>query len=354
MNDRLQENGTVLGIAAVASGVVGTIAAALMDRESEPESPERSERRLRKHDAKAHQETSNKKRTFLKKKAPEPAPSGVDQARQRASELGSQLTTLAAGSIETARSRIESGDLQHASQRLSTALKEISREGASRAEGLGTDVAARASSLVSDAKNQVPALKGRAGKVAVDAKGRGTQLGEQVRERLPEVRDRVESRVVPLVKEVRSQAKPILGDVTAAATRALSAAEAKAQGARTWVEQDALPETRLAVADVSQKAVEKAKNAEHVLGSVSSGATGKLSGVGESIEERSRQAANVAAKGTRDTGSLVFWSSVAGGLVFYAFLTEEQRERVKAAGRRIGSEAREIYRDIQGYDEEFS
>lgn len=352
MNARTQENGTVLAIAAGAAGVVGTIAAAIMSRNSERESDQDLEGSKRRPDANSRKGTT-KSRKFMKQ-AQESAPLDVDLARRRVGELGAELTSLAAAGIGSARSRIEAGDLQGSSQRLATSLRERSRESASRAGSVGSDVAARASGLVNDARNQVPDLKERVGKAAVDARSRGSQLGEQVRERLPDLRDQVEERVAPIVKDVRKQAKPLLSDAAGVAAIALGAAGTKAQDARVWAENDALPEVRNSIAEVSHKAIEKAKVAEHVLSNVSSDASERLSGVGETIEGRSRQAATVAAKGTKDTGSLVFWTAAGAGVVFYAFLSDEQREQVKAAARRISSEAREIYRDIQGYDEEFS
>ena len=196
----------------------------------------------------------------------------------------------------------------------------------------------------------MPGLVDAAGKAAIDARNRGAQLGIQALERLPEVRGQVENRVTPVIKDLRKQASPLLGGATAAASSILGTAESRARGARLWAEKDALPEVRIAVADVTHKAAERAKSAEVRVASVSAGATGTLS----AVEDRTRHAASVAAQGTKDTGAIVFWGTVAGGLVFYALLSDAQRERVKAAALRIGSEAREIYRDVQGYDEEFS
>jgi len=340
MIERNLGNGTVLGIAAVASGVVGTVAAALMSRGAEEESREGLDfRRQRDVLTRAGAE---QKRNFMKK-AKKRAPRDIDMARQRVSELGSQVTGLAASGIGTAKSRLDARDLQDASQRLAVSLKERSKQGASLAESAGNDVAAKASDLLSEARNQVPGLKDRAGKAVSDAQGRGSHLGGQVRERLPDVKEQVESRVTPIVKDVRKQVKPILDEAATVATTAFGVAGTKAHDARKWAEKDALPDVQ-----------ESLGNVGHLISNVSSEATERLVEVGGTVEERSREVATVAAKGTRDTGSLLFWSTVAAGVVYYAFLSKEQREQVNAAGRRVGSEAREIYRDIQGYDEEFS
>lgn len=352
MNDRTEGNGAVLGIAAVAAGVVGTVAAALMNRGNDDETRQDIYARLR--DAGERSRSGAQKSRKRMKKEQKRAPKEVEAARQRLADIGSEVSRTATTTIETARSRIDSGDLQGASQRLAATLKDKSREGASRAESAGSDVAARASALASDVRSQLPGLKERAEAAAIDVKDRGVLIGDQLRENLPEIRERVESKVTPLVIDARAHAKPLLDEAVGAAATTLGIAGTKAHDARQWAEKDAFPEVRDTLAEVAHKVAKRAKNAESVLASVSSDASERLSGVGETIDDRSRQVATAAAKGTKDTGSLVFWTVVGAGIVFYAFLSEEQREQVKSAAQRIGSEAREIYRDIQGYDEEFA
>lgn len=348
MNDRAPGYGTVLGIAGAAAGVVGTLAAVLMDRDSAEDPREKPAEQRRQE--KVESRPTAKAPGRFRKKNEEPPPPELDPGLQRVSEVGAQIASLTASGIGAAKSRIESGDLQLASRQLATTLKDRSRDRASRAGSLGSDVSTRASGLVSEARNQMPGLVDAAGKAAIDARNRGAQLGIQALERLPEVRGQVENRVTPVIKDLRKQASPLLGEATAAASSILGTAESRARGARLWAEKDALPEVRIAVADVTHKAAERAKSAEVRVASVSAGATGTLS----AVEDRTRHAASVAAQGTKDTGAIVFWGTVAGGLVFYALLSDAQRERVKAAALRIGSEAKEIYRDVQGYDEEFS
>lgn len=345
MQERTPGYGTVLGIAGAAAGAVGTIAAILMDRDQDERAREPVARRRDEVDSR-HARTGRQR---FRSKSQLPPPSEAELMRQRARDLGVQARSLATSGIGTARGRIESGDLQAASRQLATTLKDRSRDSALRAGSMGSDVSTRASGLVMEARNQVPGLVEAAGRAALDARDRGAYVGSQALERLPEVRGQVESRVTPIVTDLRKQAKPLLGEVTAAASSVRGSAEAKAHSARSWAEQDALPEVRAAVTNVSAKAAEKAKTAELKVANVSAGATGKLT----AVEDRSRHAAAVAAQGTRDTGAIMFWASVAGGLVFYAFMNEEQRAQLKEAALRVGSEAREIYRDIQGHDEEF-
>ena len=340
MHDRTPGYGTVLGIAGAAAGAVGTIAAILMDRYSDEESSQILDRGRRAAEDRSRKVQKEPGRFRGKRR--KPAPPEPDPALRRAGQLGSQVATLAAAGLEVAKSKIESGEFQDASQRLATTLKDRSRESASRAGSIGSDVSARASNRVMEARHQVPGLKDAAGKAVIDARDRGAQLGSQALERLPEVRGQMPIRVASVVEDLRKQA-------TATATAALETAESKAQNARTWAEKDALPEVRTAVTDVSRKAAGKAKEAEARIATVTAGASGTLT----AVEDRSRHAASVAAQGTKDTGAIAFWATVAGGLVYYAFLSDKQREQVKEAALRIGSEAREIYRDIQGADEEF-
>ena len=347
MQDRTPGNGAVLGIAGATAGAVGTLVAILMDRDSDEETravPDRTPRQF-----KAVSNQVQQKSGLLRKKSQQPVPTDLDTARQRASDIGAQVASLATSGIEAARARIETEGLQGASRQLATTLKDRSREGALRAGSAGSDIGVLASNKVTEARKQLPVLADAAAKAAQDARLRGAQVGSQARERLPEVREQVENRVKPLLADLQKQAKPLVGEATAAAASMLGTVESRAQEARAWAENDALPEVRAAVSDVSTRALEKARNAEGKVASVSASATGKLS----AVEDRSRDAATAVAQGTKDTGATVFWATVAGGLVFYAFLSEEQREKVRAAAVRIGSEAREIYRDIQGHDEEF-
>lgn len=347
MQNRTPGYGAVLGIAGAAAGAVGTLVAVLMDREAEDKSRTQLQRQSR--EAKATAVQSQVMARLLRKKDQEPVTSAMDSPRQRATEIGSQVASLATSGLDAARARIESEGIQGASRQLATTLKDRSREGAMRAGSAGSDIAARASDRVTEARSQLPVLADAAGKAALEARQRGAQVGTQARERLPELREQVGSRVGPMVTDLQKQAKPFIGEATAAAASMLGTVESKAQEARAWAENDALPEVRAAVGGVSTRALEKAKGAEGKIASVSAGATGKLS----AVEDRSRGAATAVAQGTKDTGATAFWATVAGGLVFYAFLSDEQRDRVKAAALRISAEAKEIYRDIQGQDEEF-
>lgn len=348
MQERTPGNGAVLGIAGAAAGAVGTLVAILMDRDSDEETRVDVEQRLRV--PKAASALSQARPGLLRKKSQEAVTAETAAPRQRASEIGSQVASLATSGIEAARTKIEEEGLQGVSRQLATTLIDRSREGALRAGNTGSDLTVRASNRVTEARSQLPVLADAASRAAQDARLRGAQLGVQARERLPEVRDQVENRVRPILADLQKQAKPLVGEATTAAASVVGTVGSRAQGARAWAENEALPEVRAVVSDVSTKALEKAKGAEVKVASVSAGASGKLT----AVEDRSRDAATAVAQGTKDTGAAAFWATVAGGLVFYAFLSEEQREKVKAAALRIGVEAREIYRDIQGHDEEFA
>jgi hypothetical protein len=55
-----------------------------------------------------------------------------------------------------------------------------------------------------------------------------------------------------------------------------------------------------------------------------------------------------------DLAAFVGWSAAAAGVVYYALMNGEQREKLKQSAGRIGAEIRDIYQDIRGYDGEFN
>jgi hypothetical protein len=46
--------------------------------------------------------------------------------------------------------------------------------------------------------------------------------------------------------------------------------------------------------------------------------------------------------------------TAAAGVAFFAFLNDEQRQKVKQSGKRIMTEIQEVINDIRGQDEEFA
>ena len=50
----------------------------------------------------------------------------------------------------------------------------------------------------------------------------------------------------------------------------------------------------------------------------------------------------------------MLWTAAAAGIVFYALLDKHRREQVLRVLDSVVGEAKEIIRDFQGYDEEFT
>lgn len=352
MEESGRGNGAVLGVAGLVAGAVGAVVSLFMSRESEDESHDVLQKRLNQLDAASR----TGKDTTMKsiRKVRKSLPKDYENTRQRLSAFGTQMTGMATTQADSARTRIQDGDLTGATQRLASTVKGKSQDSVSRAESAGAEVASRVSDVASEVRSQLPQLTSRASKAADDVKERGAHVAEQVRQKAPDIRDQLENKIAPLMKDLKHQAGPLLSDVAGAATATLEVANARAHEARTWAEKDALPELRQSLDDMSHRVAQKARAAESTLAGVSSEAAERFADVTDGMEDRSRKAATAAAKGTKDTGSLLFWTTIAGGVIYYSFLSQEQRAKVRAAGRRIGSEAREIYRDIQGTDREFS
>lgn len=61
-----------------------------------------------------------------------------------------------------------------------------------------------------------------------------------------------------------------------------------------------------------------------------------------------------ARQGGKDVGSLVFWVMIAGGLIYAFLLNEEQKQKSRELAKSAFSEGKELYRDVQGRNAEFS
>lgn len=193
--------------------------------------------------------------------------------------------------------------------------------------------------LTSTVKQQSSQAKGRAGLAVVDAKSRSGHIVGQAMNRKPELPNAVGQSIGPRVKDLQNRAVPLIGSATSALASTFETGKGFASETRHIADRDFAPALK-----------ERAGSAAKSLEQVASQASGALSGVSGTVDDRSRHAAHAAAQGTKDTGALAAWSIAAGSLVFYGFMDDEQRKKVKAAGGRISHEAREIYRDIQGQE----
>jgi hypothetical protein len=73
----------------------------------------------------------------------------------------------------------------------------------------------------------------------------------------------------------------------------------------------------------------------------------------ERAGEVSREALESSARTTKDATSALVWAGIAGGLIYYGLLNQDQRQRVGEMVQSLYTGANELYRDIQGYDADF-
>lgn len=394
-NGRIDEtsNTQVLGLAGLASGVVGGLIAAVMARRAERREAEAAQNTselasligsvrdgaadtLGRAMSRAPQSTQDWKDTSqrVKDRAAVVANEGQARTAQGLARIDlDDLSKRARGAVpasdvrkgakragKRARAAADEGRKRSRKQVESVDLRRVAKRGresvASASVGLGdsaSSLAAIATERARDAtkavRQQSPQLRERAQGIASEALSAGEDLLAQARERAPELRDAIGETVTPRVKQVQGSTAPTLASASSVLASTLESGKELVSDARGTAERDLLP----ALKDRAGTAAQKARNAEKVLGGASSQASRAYSQVAGNAGERSRDAAQATAQGTKDTGAIAAWTAVGGGLVYYAFLDEEQRAKVKAAGSRVWEEARSMYRDLQGQDGSF-
>lgn len=196
------------------------------------------------------------------------------------------------------------------------------------------------------AQGRAPEVREWAHDVAADASQRAHQLADQARTHAPAIGAQVAS----ALHSAQDGARPVLDDVASRAARLVDGAKE----AGSHASESLLPEVQHRVDAVAGRAKSQGQASASTLAALGTTAGEKLSHSTEAIEQQSKAAAAAAGRGTKDGGSLVAWSLAAAAIVYYAFLNEEQRVKAKESGQRIVAEVKEVYRDIRGYDEEFT
>ena len=107
---------------------------------------------------------------------------------------------------------------------------------------------------------------------------------------------------------------------------------------------------RHAAANVADKADDARERAKHVAANVAH----RADDASERAKIVTREAADLTVATSKDTGAALIWTAAAAGIVFYALIDKDRREQVLKIVDGMVSQAREIIRDIQGYDEEFT
>jgi len=400
-------NGTAIGVAAVAAGVVGTLATSLFSRkESRQERARRQvEQRLAVIEANTSQALDHLAKAVDGLNVQNPA--GSKRARRQAQKLGKTATRAAERAAQSSRSRI--AELDREAVRLQSIEKanQLGSDGSRRARALASTLNDRTTRLLTDNRVKLPEWRQRTSRSASDALGKGSALIHQAIDAAPDVRDNVSGRTsdatskgsdvlhqaldrAPAVIDTASksahdtverardlahqvkvhapdvadsvgqqvsaalhnaqqQAKPVLKDASSLASRlAEGAREASSQASESL-----LPDVQHRVDAVADKVKSQGQATASTITALSSTAADKLVHASGAIEQQSKAAATAAGRGTKDGGALVMWSIAAAGIIYFTFLDDEQRKKAKESGQRIYVEAKEVYRDIRGYDEEF-
>lgn len=363
-------NAKVLGLASVASGVVGGVVAAVMHRrasrkddamaaasgnvsalmESVMGSTNESVSRALRQAPQSREEWAAAAQS-LRGQAAASLKEGQSRSKKRLREVDVEAVS------KRARNAVPTSELAEGAEKLSkrarSAAKEsrkrskkrmdtvdferLGRKGKDSASAISSELATGAAALAAVVSQQSSQVKGRAGHPMNDAKSLGDQLVRKAKDRAPELRDAVDKSVTPRLKDVGRNAAPLLGSAASGLTSTLESGKELASEVRHAADRELVPALK-----------DRAGTAAKSIEQVTAQASDTWSGLSGTVDERSRDAAHAAARGTRDTGAVAAWSIAAGTLIFYGFLDAEQKEKVKSAAGRIAHEAREIYRDMQG------
>ncbi len=196
--------------------------------------------------------------------------------------------------------------------------------------------------VVDQVRHRAPDVRDRALDVAADVSERGRHLADEARSHAPEVG----ARAAKALHQAQDAAAPVFGEVAAVTSRLVD--DAKEAGAHA--SEKLIPELQ----HVAERAKSQGEASATTLSAFGSTAGHKLLHTSEVVEKQSKAVATAAGRGTKDGSSLIVWTAAAAGIVYYAFLNEGQREKAKESGQRILAEIKDVYRDIRGYDEEFT
>lgn len=267
----------------------------------------------------------------------------ASQVSDRVEQIRKRADATVRRRRKSSRSPFDQIDFGRKKKKTRKPVPALSTDAITSATAIAAAATQRSRDLVGTVKQQSPQALNRAEQAVTEARTYGEHLLEQAKVRAPELAESMQRSLGPRVKDIQSSAGPILGAASAAIASSSDAGKELVSQLKVSADRE-LPAALKA----------KAGSAVKTLGDVSSQASDRWSGVPGNVEQRSREAAHVAAQGTKDTGAIALWSAIAGGLIYYAFMDEEQRTKLKQSAGRIGQEAREIYRDVQGYDDTFT
>jgi len=245
---------------------------------------------------------------------------------------------------------------------------------------MGTAAESFAASLSTTSGKARQVLPEGTGPAVRAVEARAKEIGHQVvaggvtgRDRLADARgavndaslDAVGATLRDTLTKLRDDVSPIVRDAAVqAAARAIELWETGRQDAQDALSGDALKDvTGKATAltararDTTAHAVSRASNVAVGTSAELAARTADLAARSADSRERLQLAGRHAAAATGETskeaGSAAVWAAIAGGIVYYALLDEKRREQVNRYAQSLFGGARELVRDIQGYDADF-
>ena len=212
-------------------------------------------------------------------------------------------------------------------------------QAAERTAGGTERVKATGVSIVESAKEQLPHLQQRVNEQAIPAAHalaiQAQELAAVGAEKARDVSTRVNDDVLPTLRDVALNA-------ASAAVELWEAARVKAAEAAQEAQTEIVPVAKYGLSAGSEKAKETGQQV--------------ATRVAESADHArvaSRQAADATVSTSRDAAATLLWGAAAAGIVYYDFMDKDRREQtLRTLNGMIGG-ARELIRDVRGYDAEF-
>jgi hypothetical protein len=115
-----------------------------------------------------------------------------------------------------------------------------------------------------------------------------------------------------------------------------------------------LPGVKEKTDQLKSTASARASSAQQQVAGLTSAATDRASAVQQQAGDKTKQVATVTTEGGKDLGATVTWLALGGGLIYFVFLDDRQREQVRNVANRLFGRVINTYRDIQGFDQEFA
>lgn len=254
---------------------------------------------------------------------------GTDVTNQAKQKLD-QLTRQSQGSLEELRHR--SVDLAHAgAEKAQESARSLSQGAGGRRQDVKNTVKPQVEALksnVSNIKPQAKVLKGT-------ASDRVEELVAEGRERATKLMKEAETDVLPVVKQFASQALESLEKLPEAVS-------------------EELPGVKERTDQLKSTASAGASNAQQQVSQLANTAAERAAVMQQQAGEKTKQVATATSEGSKGLGATITWLALGGGLVYFVFLDDDQREQLRMVANRLFGRVLDTYRDIQGFDQEFA